>query len=186
MWAILRRQPIFWAVSTMVWLTLTATGATTGADPDQPGSTLTDRLQAQQSIKHIYFAGRDNNYLIAENRTFAGPDSPADTGRLIVEALIKGPKTDLMRTMPPGTTVRAFYLTSDGTAYVDLSETVTNNHPGGCKLEILTVYSIVDSLILNIPEIESVKILIAGRETLTLAGHVDIRFPFRADMLLIR
>jgi hypothetical protein len=60
------------------------------------------------------------------------------------------------------------------------------NHPGGIKLELITIYSIVNSLILNIPAIDAVKILIGGREALTLAGHVDLRFPFKANMLLIR
>jgi len=39
---------------------------------------------------------------------------------------------------------------------------------------------------LNIPEIHAVKILIGGRESMTLAGHIDLRFPLKANMLLIR
>jgi len=41
-------------------------------------------------------------------------------------------------------------------------------------------------LILNIPEIDAVKILIDGRDAMTLAGHIDLRFPFKANMLLVR
>jgi hypothetical protein len=41
-------------------------------------------------------------------------------------------------------------------------------------------------LALNIPEVEAVKILIEGREAKTLAGHVDIRFSFRPDILMIK
>jgi hypothetical protein len=44
----------------------------------------------------------------------------------------------------------------------------------------------VNTLALNIPEIEAVKILIEGREAKTLAGHIDIRRPFRANMLMIK
>jgi hypothetical protein len=39
---------------------------------------------------------------------------------------------------------------------------------------------------LNIPEIDRVKILIGGGDTMTLAGHIDLRFPFKANMLMIR
>jgi hypothetical protein len=44
----------------------------------------------------------------------------------------------------------------------------------------------VNSLILNIPEIETVRILVEGKEEATLAGHVDLRFPFQANMLFVR
>ena len=91
-----------------------------------------------------------------------------------------------MRTIPAGTTLKAFYITRDGTAYVDLSEAIRDGHPGGVKSELFTIYSIVNSLTLNIPEIDAVKILIGGKEAMTLSGHIDGRFPFKANMLLIR
>ncbi len=50
----------------------------------------------------------------------------------------------------------------------------------------MTIYSMVNSLILNIPEIETVRILVEGKEETTLAGHVDLRFPLRANMLFVR
>ena len=53
-------------------------------------------------------------------------------------------------------------------------------------MERLSIYSIVNSLILNVSEIQMVKILINGKDALTLAGHIDLRFPLKADMLLIR
>jgi hypothetical protein len=39
---------------------------------------------------------------------------------------------------------------------------------------------------LNIPEIHAVKFLINGKESMTLNGHIDLRSPFKANMLLIR
>jgi len=72
------------------------------------------------------------------------------------------------------------------TAYVDLSREIRDHHPGGAKQELITIYSMVNSLILNIPEIETVKILVEGKEETTLAGHVDLRFPLQANMLFMR
>jgi spore germination protein GerM len=135
---------------------------------------------------NLYFSDKDNFYLMAETRTLPHPAEPNDFGKVIVQALEKGPTGGLTRTIPQGTRVRAFYLAEGGAAVVDLSESVSENHPGGCKTEMLTIYSLVNSLILNIPEIGSVKILIGGREAMTLAGHVELRFPFKANMLLIR
>ena len=138
------------------------------------------------SMVHLYFADRYGNYLQAEERQLSSVTHAVEKGQLIVKALIKGPKTDLIRTIPSGTRLHAFYLDRDGRAYVDLSDNVMIDSPRGCKSEILTIYSIVNSLILNTPEIETVKILVNGRETQTLGGHIDNRYSFTADMLLIR
>lgn len=141
---------------------------------------------SERSVVHLYFANRDNSFLAAEERIMASSDDPVKFGKNIIDALIKGPQQGLMRTIPPETALRAFFVTADGTAYVDLTNAAAKGHPGGCKSEIMTIYSIVNSLILNVSDIHVVKILIDGQETATLAGHIDMRFPFKADMLLIR
>ena len=140
----------------------------------------------ERTIIHLYFADKENSFLIAEKRLLIQPDDPAQMGKFIIESLIKGPKEGLMRTIPLDATLRALFVTEDKTAYADFSPVIREKHPGGCKSEIITIYSIVNSLILNIPEIDAVKILIDGRESMTLAGHIDLRFPLKADMLLVR
>ena len=142
--------------------------------------------QPGKSLVHLYFADKENSFLIAEERVLLRSDDPAEFGKTIIESLIRGPQEELMRTIPAEAALRALYVTQDGTAYVDFTEAVKENHPGGSKSELMTIYSIVNSLILNIPEIDAVKILIGGTESMTLAGHIDLRFPFKADMLLIR
>jgi len=145
------------------------------------GTQYSDKL-----VVHLYFSDKSNSFLTAEERTLYHSDNPAEFAKIIIEALIDGPRKEFMRTIPAGTTIRALYVTRDGTAYVDISNTITDSHPGGIKSELFTIYSIVNSLILNIPEIDAVKILIGGRESMTLAGHIDLGFPFKANMLLIR
>jgi spore germination protein GerM len=100
--------------------------------------------------------------------------------------LINGPDRRNLPTIPAGTQLRSFFLLGDGTAVVDFSTHLRDNHPGGCRLEQLTLFSVVNSLILNISEIERVKILIDGAEAETLAGHLSLEFPLIADMLLTR
>jgi len=141
---------------------------------------------ANTSLVHLYFGDRDNPYLISEERIVRHSDDPTDFSRSIVKALISGPTQGLVRTLPQDTTLRAVYLTEQGICYVDLSAAVQENHPGGVDTERLTIYSIVNSLILNIAEIRAVKILIEGQETMTLAGHIDLQNPAKANMLLIR
>ncbi len=135
---------------------------------------------------HLYFADQSNSFLSAQEIVLQHPDDPVVLGRMIVEALIRGPENGLMRTIPAETLVRAFYLTADGTAYIDFSTEIKDKHPGGTGSERMTIFSIVNSLILNVDEVKRVRLLAGGQETDTLAGHIDIRKPFKADMLLIR
>jgi hypothetical protein len=69
--------------------------------------------------------------------------------------------------------------------FVDLDATVRTKHRGGSMQELLTVYSIVNTVIVNLPMVSAVQILIDGREADTLAGHVDLRRPLRKNESLI-
>jgi spore germination protein GerM len=142
--------------------------------------------QQQTSVAHLYFADKDNLFLIAERRVLRHPEGPTNFSRKIVEALINGPSGGYTRTIPRKTILRAIYITEDGICYVDVSAEIKDYHPGGVQSELLTLYSLVNSLILNIPEIKAVKILIDGHESMTLAGHIDVQEPVKANMLLIR
>ena len=114
------------------------------------------------------------------------PPDPVGYARAVVEALLKGPQKGLLQTLPDGTALNALYVTPDKVCYVDFSGAVRSNHPGGSNSELLTIYSVVNSLILNIPEIDQIKILIDGNETSTLAGHIDLQKPVKAYMLIVR
>ncbi len=141
----------------------------------------------KESVAHLYFADKKNAFLKAEQRRLSrSGEKPVRLGKSIVKALISGPRKDLVRAIPEGTELRALYITKKGTAYVDLTRAISDQHPGGSKSELLAIYSIVNSLILNVPDIKSVKLLIEGNEAETLAGHIDLRFPLKANMLLIR
>ncbi len=147
---------------------------------------LSDLHHSDRSVIYLYFSDRENVHLIAEERVLDHSTDPAEFGRQLITGLIKGPTQGYLRTIPEETILRSLYVTRDGTAYVDFSSTVTEKHPGGVQSELLTIYSIVNSLVLNVNEINRVKILIQGNESLTLAGHIDLNAPFKANMLIVR
>ena len=164
----------------------------TGCEEPAGQKTITreNQIASEQSpdrkIVHLYFSDSDNAFLISEERSLSALIRPEELGRQILNALMEGPKQALERTIPEGTLLRGFYILQNNTAYVDLSREIRDHHPGGAKSELMTIYSMVNSLILNIPEIETVKILVEGKEEATLAGHVDLRFPLQANMLFVR
>ncbi|MGC4083958.1 MAG: GerMN domain-containing protein [Vicinamibacterales bacterium] len=104
-------------------------------------------------------------------------EQTAAQARNIVEAQLAAVEPPLVSAMPAGTTLRALFVTPDGAAFVDLSADVSTAHPGGSISELLTIYTLVQALTVNLPAITSVQILVDGHEVDTLAGHVDIRRP---------
>ncbi len=139
-----------------------------------------------KSTAHLYFADRTHTHLTAEDRTMALPEGLVERAKSLVRALIEGPRTSLTPTLPKEAKLLALYVTQQGIAYVDFNSAIHDKHPGGSLSELLTIYSVVNTLSLNIPEIEAVKILIEGREAQTLAGHIDLSLPYRPDLLMVK
>ncbi|HZY31919.1 MAG TPA: GerMN domain-containing protein, partial [Candidatus Methylomirabilis sp.] len=94
-----------------------------------------------------------------------------------VQELVRGPESELKATIPLATQVQNFFVDSSGTAYVDFNRELKEGHPGGAQEELYTVFSIVDTLTFNFPQIKQVQILIEGGEISTLRGSVYTRRP---------
>jgi len=125
----------------------------------------------------LYFSDSQAMYLVPEKRKI--PQTPSLVRR-VVDELIEGPEnSDLYPTIPEGTRVNEIYIVDD-IVYVDLSEEIFTNHPGGSSGELMTVYSIVSTLT-EIPPIVGVQILVEGNEKNSLVGHVDISMPLLRD-----
>ncbi len=78
--------------------------------------------------------------------------------------------------IPPGTTLLGVDV-RDGTAYLDFSGAIRENHRGGTSAELQTIYAIVNTMTLNFQPVKRVQILIEGKTGKTLAGHIDISAP---------
>lgn len=141
---------------------------------------------ARESFREVslYFSNAEGIYLKAENRRIK--KGPLDSElRDALEALLDGPLGGLGRAIPEGTRLRSVKV-KDKTAVVDLSKEIIEKHPGGSTGEIQTIYSIVDTVTLNFPEIKDVQILVEGKKEATIAGHIDISYPLTADRTVIR
>ena len=125
----------------------------------------------------IWFASRQEDALVAEKRRMPPLPSPVERAKASLQELIAGPKSDASRTVSAEVKVRELFIDNQGTAYVDFNEAFSQTHPGGPWAEMLTLRSIMQTLVANVPGIKRVQILIEGREMETLAGHVDIRRP---------
>jgi len=130
----------------------------------------------------LYFADK-NGYLVASKK-----DIPAEAGvaRLTLRELCLGPpaQSGLYPTLPAGTQLKDISI-KNGLARVDFNKNLKTGHKGGSSGELLTVYSIVNTLT-QFPAIKEVQILIDGQVEQTLAGHLDISKPLKRDPEIIR
>jgi len=129
----------------------------------------------------LYFPSYAEGKLRAESRPLALATDPADRIRQIVLALIEGPKQGTGSALSASAEVRGVFVTSDGTVYLDLSRGAAGDFNPGIESETLAVYSVVDSLAANLPEVKRVQFLEQGQEVDTLDGHADLTAPFTPD-----
>jgi hypothetical protein len=135
----------------------------------------------------LFFGAPDGQMLVPVRRDVVLADTVVEQGRQILNAqLSEMPQPPNVSVIPPGTRLRAFYVTDRGDAFVDLSSDVITGHPGGSLNELLTVYAIVDAVTANLPAARRVQILVDGKEADTIAGHVDLRRPLSRDDSLVR
>ena len=130
----------------------------------------------------LYFASEDGLRLVAAERDVPLADGVVAQARSILEAQLSAePAAPLLSTIPKGATLRGVFISERNEAFVDLDPIIKTAHPGGSHQELMTVYTIVNALLTNLPGLQEVQILIGGQEADTLAGHVDLRRPLRKN-----
>ncbi len=82
--------------------------------------------------------------------------------------------------------LRAFFLDTAGTGYVDLSPAGPGGTAASVRDELLGIYAMVNALTQTFEEIRKVRFLIEGSEAKTLSGHVDLSWTFETRMDLVR
>lgn len=132
----------------------------------------------------LFFPREDDGLLVPEEREIPADASPAREAEAAIAELIKGPRGDLDPSVPAEARLARIFITRDGTAYADFSRELSEKHPSGTEAEMMTVYSIVDTLAANFPSIKKVFLLIDGEERETLAGHLSLDQPFLPDYTL--
>lgn len=135
--------------------------------PAEPGRTV-----------RLFFADPETTALREVSRQVPQGVTPVEEAKRLLDELIRGPGDALAPTIPEGARVRQLYIDGEGTAYVDFTRELQANHAGGTAGELLTIYSIVDTLASNLEQVKRVQLLVEGAEITTLAGHIDARRPF--------
>ena len=142
------------------------TGVESEAEPAEP-------IQAE-----LYFPGAGGR-LVREEREIEGSADASRLAQHLVQAVLDGPRNDrAFRAFPEGVTMGEVHVTADGVAYVDLVSPANPSPPiAGSTGELLALYSLVNSVVENVPGARSLVVLWNGRQPRTFAGHVDTSRP---------
>jgi spore germination protein GerM len=154
-----------------------ASAASPPAAPVVPGRKIKARL---------FYVAEDGAGLVSTERDVPFAEETVAQARQILEAQLAAPSEPLVSAVPPGTTLRALFVTERGEAFVDLSREVVSGHTGGSMNEALTIYTLVNALAANLPAITTVQILVDGRQVDTLAGHLDLRRPLEKNLAWVQ
>lgn len=121
----------------------------------------------------LYFGQSDAMGVSPEIRWF--PNGQV-TPRHLIEALIEGPRDPrLVPSLPASTRLLGTQRQGDR-IIVNFGQSIQSDHPGGSAGEIMTVYSVVNTLT-EIPGVSAVIWLIEGESVETLVGHLDLSRP---------
>jgi spore germination protein GerM len=160
----------------MVWRTPRLTSRATPRAAAAP-SPVAPAPPGRKIKARLFYVADDGLRLTSVERDIAYGEGTVEQAREIVAAQIVPVVEPLVSAVPAGTSLRAVFLTQSGEAYVDFSREMMAAHPGGTQNELLTIYTIVNALTVNLPAVTSVQVLVDGKEVDTLAGHIDLRQP---------
>jgi len=134
----------------------------------------------------LYFSDFEEEYLVGEKREILKRDEVDEEAKEAIIELIKGPKGKLVHTLPPRTKLLTLRVNDKGVAEINFNKALSKDHPGGSSAEMMSIYSIVNSLTLNFPQIKKVQILIEGKTGETITGHLSLDQPISSKPDLIR
>ena len=156
----------------------------TAANPFTPPATPLFKPTDPPVPVKIFYPTMDGAVLLStEDQTIFQSGELVNRAKQILQKLQEGPTSQaLAPALPKDTKVEELFVSEQGTAFIDFTNTIAVNHPGGILNEQATIYAIVNSLTYNLPEIQEVKILIGGTEKETLAGHVLLLLPLQLDL----
>jgi spore germination protein GerM len=139
----------------------------------------------EKKVVTLYFSEEEGEYLVGEKREIPKKESVEEEAKEAIIELIRGPRGELIPTLPSQTELLGLQLDQRGLARVNFNRALTKNHPGGSSAEMMTVYSVVNSLTFNFPNIKRVQFLVEGKQVETIAGHLSLRqsVPPKPDLI---
>lgn len=170
------------AALVLAWLVFSGDGPVVVPSDVTRAEAVANPILAPEQRIVLLFEGSDGR-LHPELREVQLPADVHERARIVVGELLAGPTGGLTAVVPYAAEVNAVYIDNEGLAFIDL--TPPPEPLEGSHIELMLVYGVVDSVLLNCPELIAVQLLFGGREVPTLTGHLDLSRPLVLNKQLI-
>jgi len=140
----------------------------------------------EKKVVTLFFSEEEGEYLVGEKREIPKRDRVEEEARETIAELIRGPQGAFIPTLPSRAKLLTLQIDAQGLAKVNFDQALSREHPGGSSAEMLTLYSIVNSLTLNFPQIKRVQILIDGKAVESIAGHISLKQPVSFNPSIVK
>ena len=130
----------------------------------------------------VLFFVADGTRLAREGRELESCDNAGSCLKAVLDELFNGPVSNLEEALPEGALLNSARFNGD-TAVVDVNRGFVDDMTSGSSAEMLAVYSIVDTICANFPQVVQVKITVEGQDRVVL-GHLDLSEPLLPDYTL--
>jgi len=139
--------------------------------------------QPDSTRKGVLFFVADGTRLGREARELPSCTDTAACVKDLLDELFSGPVGDLDASLPEGALLNGVLLEGE-LAVVDVSKEFAGDLPAGSSAEMLAVYSIVNTVCFNFPQITRVRITVDG--AVAHLSHLDLTDPLPPDYALER
>lgn len=128
------------------------------------------------------FFTADGTRLAREARALEPCDDTNSCLKSVLDELLSGPVGEFEQAVPEGTAVNAARIEGDQ-ATIEFNRTFSDEMLSGSSAEMMAVYSIVNTVTVNFPQVHSVKLNVDGN-TGTILRHLDLSDPLQPDYSL--
>ncbi len=186
------RQALLLAAAILLLLVAVIAGWWLGRERRRPAeeeivtTTQQETREGPGILSELYFPGPGGR-LFSEERELPVAEDRLVQIELLLSALLAGPESeDLYPALPAEISIAWIHLSPDAVLYLDLKYSGEEEFPAwGSRQELLAVYSVVNTVLANAPDIESVVLLRNGQQRPTFAGHLDTTRPLLSDRRLV-
>ncbi|MBI4473346.1 MAG: GerMN domain-containing protein, partial [Acidobacteria bacterium] len=114
----------------------------TGENPFKPpAQPLYQPTDPPIAVKIFFPAANGEPLLATEDQTIFQSAEVSNRARQILQKLQDGPRADgMFPALPKDAKVQDLFVSEHGIAYIDFSNAISTNHPGGVLNELATIY----------------------------------------------
>jgi spore germination protein GerM len=138
--------------------------------------------QPDATRKGVLLFVADGSRLAREARELPSCSDTESCVTDLLDELFSGPVGDLDEALPESAALNGVRLEGN-LAVVDVTKAFATDLPSGSSAEMLAVYSIVNTVCINYPQITRVRITVEGNAT-TALNHLDLSDPLMPDYSL--